>query len=97
MDMAAMRPIRQGNPDRVNYDTRYPVAQGVWDYFSHDVERTVDVRIQAAPIAGTEQPTFDAFASIDVTFAHRLHVEEAALGGVALLAHHDVDATSSAL
>jgi len=34
MDIAAMRPIRQGNPDRVNYYTRYPVAEGVRDYFS---------------------------------------------------------------
>ena len=29
MDIAAMRPIRQGNPDGVNYHTRYPVAKGV--------------------------------------------------------------------
>ncbi len=33
-----MRPIRQGNPDGVNYHTPYPVAEGVRDYFSQDVE-----------------------------------------------------------
>ena len=32
MDSAAMRAIRQGDPDRVNYDTLYPVARGVRDY-----------------------------------------------------------------
>ena len=34
MDIAAMRPIRQGNPDGVNYHTPYPIAEGVWDYFA---------------------------------------------------------------
>ncbi len=31
-----MRPIRQGDPGRVNYDTRYPVANGVRDYLNHE-------------------------------------------------------------
>jgi len=32
MDTAAMRPIDQGNPGRVDYHTPYPVAKGVRDY-----------------------------------------------------------------
>ena len=34
MDNAAMRPIRQGDPDRVNYHTPSPVAKGVRDCFA---------------------------------------------------------------
>jgi len=34
MDSAAMWPIRQGHPDRVNSHSRYPVAKGVRDYFA---------------------------------------------------------------
>ncbi len=45
-----MRPIRQGNPDGVNYHTPYPIAKGVWDYFSQNVVGAIDVRVQAAPI-----------------------------------------------
>ena len=87
-----MWPIRQGNPDRVNYYTPYPVAEGVRDYFAQDIVRAIHIRVEAPPIAGAEQSALDAFASVDVTFAHRLEVEEAALGGVTLLAHHDLDA-----
>ena len=60
-----MWPIRQGDPDRVNYDTRYPVAQSVRDYFSHDVERTVDIGIEAPPIARAIEPALDPLATED--------------------------------
>ena len=75
-----MRPIRQGNPDRVNYNTPYPIAEGVWDYFSHDVEGSVDVRIQAAPSARAKQPAFDPVASVDLVLpmgsrSRKLHLE----------------------
>jgi len=33
-DITAMWPIRQGDPDGVNYNTPYPVAKGVRDYFA---------------------------------------------------------------
>ena len=56
--MAAMRPIRQGPPGRVNHHTPSPVAAGVRDSFAQDVERAVDVRVEAAPIAGAEQAAF---------------------------------------
>src|SRR5262249_9128857 len=92
MDMTAMRPIRQGDPDRVNYHTPYPVAEGVRDYFSQNIVRAVDVGVEATPIGGLEQSAFDAFANIDVMLSHRLQVEEAAQGSVVLLAHHDADA-----
>lgn len=87
-----MWPIRQGDPDGVNCDTPYPVAEGVWDYFSHDIVGAIDVRVEATPGGGLKQPTFDAFANIDVMLAHRLQVEEAALGSVTLFAHDDLDA-----
>ena len=71
MDSAAMRPIRQGKPDRVNHDTPSPVADGVRDSFAQDIDRAVDVRIQAAPIAGAEQAALDAFANIDLLLDSR--------------------------
>ena len=76
MDIAAMRPIRQGNPDGVNHYTPSPIAEGVWDYFANDVVGAIDVRVESAPAACTEPSTFDAFANIDLLLAHRLQVEE---------------------
>ncbi len=32
-------------PDWVNYNTLYPIAKGIWDCFSHDVQRTIDISI----------------------------------------------------
>jgi hypothetical protein len=92
MDIFAMGPIRQGNPDGVNDHTCCPVAKGVRDYFSHDIERAVDIRIQAAPRTRAEEPARDTLPCIDLVFAYRFQVEEAALGGVALLAHDDAHA-----
>src|SRR5262249_53332076 len=98
MDIAAMRPIRQCDPDRVDYDTRYPIAEGVWDYFAHDVVRTVDVRIQAPPIARAIEPALDPPPTEDrgrmggIVDRQWIPVEEACLTGVALLPHHDLDA-----
>jgi hypothetical protein len=54
MDSAAMWPIRQGNPDRVNDHTPSPVAEGVWDYFSQAIVRAVDVGVEATPVGGPE-------------------------------------------
>jgi hypothetical protein len=54
MDKYAMRPIRQGNPDGVNYDTRYPIAKGVWDYFAQNVVGAIHVGVQAAPIVSAK-------------------------------------------
>jgi hypothetical protein len=59
MDSAAMLSIRQGDPDRVNYHTRYPIAEGVWDYFSQDIVRAIDIRIQTTPIARAIEPTLE--------------------------------------
>src|SRR5258708_34728243 len=92
MDISAVRPIHQGNPDGVNCYTRYPVAGGVWAYFAQDVVRAVDVRVQPAPVARAEQSALDALAGIDRVLADRLQVQEAALGGVAFFAHEDLDA-----
>ena len=98
MDSAAMWPIRQGDPDRVNYDTRYPVAQSVRDYFSHDVERTVDIGIEAPPIARAIEPALDPLATEDRGRLGRsvdrqwISVEEAGLTGIALFAHKNTDA-----
>ena len=55
-----MRPIRRGHPDGVNYYARYPVAKGVRDYFSHDVVRAIDVRVEAAPIRRAIEPPLEA-------------------------------------
>ena len=49
-----MRPIRQGNPDGVNYYTRYPIAKGVWDYFAQDIVRAIHVGVQAAPVVSAK-------------------------------------------
>ncbi len=43
-----MWPIRQGDPDRVDSHTRFPVATGVRDYCSHGAICAVDVRIRSA-------------------------------------------------
>ena len=87
-----MRPIRQGHPDRVNYHTPYPIAEGVWDYFAQNVVGAVDVRVQAAPSARAKQPAFDPVASVDLVLADGFQIEEAAFGGLALLAHNDANA-----
>src|SRR5215469_8977734 len=92
MDISAMRPIHQGHPDRVNHHTLYPIAKGVWDYFSHDVVRAVDVRVEVASAAGAKHSAFDALAGIHSVFAARLQIEEAALGRIALLGEGDPDA-----
>ncbi len=49
-----MRPIRQGNPDGVNYYTRYPIAKGVWDYFAQNVVGAIHVGVQAAPVVSAK-------------------------------------------
>ena len=59
MDIAAIRPIRQGNPDGVNYYTLYPVAKGVRDYFANDVVRAIHIRVEAAPIRRAIEPTLE--------------------------------------
>src|SRR5262249_30942993 len=92
MNISAMRSLRQGDPDGVNYHYPYPVAEGVRDYVSQNMVRTLDAGVEAAPAGGLKHPPFDALAGIDLPLAHRLEVEEAALGGVALLAHDDADA-----
>ncbi len=33
------------NPPRLNYAAPYPIAEGIWDCFSEDVVRSVDIRI----------------------------------------------------
>jgi hypothetical protein len=50
MDISAIWPIHQGNPDRVNDHTPYPVAKGVWDYFAQDIVRAI---IDASPCSPT--------------------------------------------
>jgi hypothetical protein len=45
-----MWPIRQGNPDRVNYNTLFPVAEGVRDYCAQDSVRASHIRVVAPPI-----------------------------------------------
>src|SRR5271169_822461 len=92
MDISAMSPICQGNPGGVNYDAPYPVAEGVRDYFSQDVERAVDVGIEATPVGSLKQSTLDPLASVDLPLAYWLQVEEAARCCVALFTHNDADA-----
>src|SRR5215472_9932402 len=82
--------IHQGHPDGVNYNTRYPVANSVRDYFAQNIVRAIDVRVEALPGAGAKQPAFDAFAGIDLMVANRFQIKKTALGGVALLGHHDL-------
>jgi hypothetical protein len=91
MDITAMRPIRQGDPDGVNYNTPYPIAEGVWDYFAQNIEGAVDVRVQAAPIARAIEATLDSSACVGIMFAHKLQIKKATLGGVPLLSHENVD------
>jgi hypothetical protein len=82
MDISAMRPIRQGHPDRVNYNTPSPIAEGVWDSFAQNVEGSVAVRVQAASSARAKQPAFDPLASGDLVLADGFQIEEAAFGGI---------------
>jgi hypothetical protein len=89
MDITAMRPMCQRDPDGVNYHTRYPVAKGVRDYFAQNVVRAVDVGIEAASTPGAKQPTLDARASVDLMLSDGFEIKEAAPGGVALLSHDD--------
>ena len=86
-----MRPIHQGNPDGVNHHTPYPIAKGIWDYCAPNVVRAFDVRVQAAPAAGSEQPALDALARVGVMLADRFQIEKAALGGVAFFGHDHLD------
>src|SRR5262249_32584447 len=98
MDSAAMRPMRQGNPDRVNYDTPYPVAKGVRDSFAHNVVRAIDVGVEASPIARAIQPALEAPPTEDrgrmggIVDRERISVEEAGLTGVALLGNLHLNA-----
>src|SRR5258707_7744219 len=87
MDISAMWSVRQDNPDRVNYDTRYSVAEGVRDYFAQDVIGSVHVGIQTYAGARPEQPALHPPAQISLRLPHWLPIEKAALRGVALLGH----------
>ena len=78
MDSVALWSIRQGKPDGVNYDTPYPVAKGVRDYFAQDVVRAVHVRIQAPSIARAKQAACDTPARVDLVLADWFQVKEAA-------------------
>src|SRR5262249_23083409 len=96
MDMAAMRPIGQGHPDRVNDHTPDPVAHGVRDSFAQDGVRAGAVRVEASPSARAKQPAFDALASVDLVLAdgsraRKLHLE------VELSAHQDATADEGRL
>jgi hypothetical protein len=59
MDITALRPIRQGDPDGVNYNTPSPIAEGVWDSCAQNVVGSVAVRVQAASMARAKQPACD--------------------------------------
>jgi hypothetical protein len=50
MDSAAMRLMRQGDPDGVNYHTPYPVAKGIRDSCSQDIVRAIHIRVHP-PVA----------------------------------------------
>src|SRR5262249_39416398 len=98
MDSAAMRPIRQGDPDGVNYHTPYPIAIGVWDYFAHDVVRAIHIGVEVPPIRRAIEPALDPPPTKDrgrmgwSVDRERVPVEEARLTGVALLRHQNTDA-----
>src|SRR5262245_6274859 len=98
MDIAAMRPIHHGNPDRVNYHTPYPIAKGVWDYFSQDIVRAIHIRVEPPPIARAIEPTIDPPPTEDggrlgrIVDREWIPVEEAGLTGVAFLGHKNADA-----
>src|SRR5262245_50862525 len=98
MDSAAMWPIRQGNPDGVNYNTRYPIAKGVWDYFSHDIVRAIDIRIEAPSITRAIEPPLEPPPTEDrgrmggSVERERIPVEEARLTGGAHLGNLHLDA-----
>jgi len=93
-----MRPIRQGNPDGVNYHTRCPVAKGARDYFAHDIVRAIHIRVDAPPVCRTIEPALDPSPTEDgcrigsIVDRQRIPVEEAGLTGVALLGDLHLDA-----
>jgi hypothetical protein len=92
IDITAMWPMRQGNPDGVNYDTPYPVAKGVRDYFAQDVVRAIDVCVEPASIARAKKATLNSLACVSVMLAHRRQVEKPALACVALFRYDYADA-----
>src|SRR6266487_4552624 len=77
--------VRWGTPNRVNYNTRFPVAKGVRDCFPNDVVRTIHIGIDQPAIRSAEQAARDALAGIPCVMLDWLVIDEAALAGVAFV------------
>jgi hypothetical protein len=53
----------------MHYDIPYPPAgEGVRDYFSHNVERSVHIGMQRSPSRGTEETAMHPFAHVLLVF-----------------------------
>ena len=85
MYIIAMWPIRQGDPDWVNDDTPYPIAKGVWDSFSQNIVRAIDIHVETPP-------TEDRCRIGRIVDPEWIPVKDARFTGRALFAHHDRDA-----
>ena len=85
--------MRWGTPNRVNYNTRFPLPEGSRDCFSQNVVRAIHVGIDdLPPISGAEQPARDTLAGVVLVVLDWLAIQEAALASVALIREHDLDA-----
>jgi hypothetical protein len=74
--------VCRGSPDRVNYNTRFPLPEGSRDCFSDDVVRAIHVSvIDRTPISSPEEAALNALAGVVLLVADRLIVQETALAG----------------
>jgi hypothetical protein len=68
-----------GKPRWVNYAPSTPLPKGSRSYFSHNIVRTVHIRIDLLAGRRTKQAAFDSLPLVLLMLAYWLHIQEAAL------------------
>jgi hypothetical protein len=74
-----------------NYNGLYPLGESCGDFFSKNVVRTIDVRVDESSVVCAKQATFDSSSGIGLVLANRLLVQEGTLAGVCLFPNFHID------
>ena len=72
----------------MNYAPSTPLLESIRSYFSYNVVGAIDIRIDVPAIGRAEQTTLDPLTHVLLMLTNRLHVQEAALAGIAFLSDH---------
>ncbi len=83
-------PVRQVEPDGVDYNTPSPIAKSIWDHFDDHIVRAIHIGIEPPTRRGLEQPTLDTLPHVCRLMSQWFTIEEATLARVGLLREDDL-------